>query len=376
VTTLDLTARALETFPDEVSLMPNLLELKLERNRLTRINGSLFNSLHSLQLLDLSSNALVILPQEIKLLGHLRRLNLRANRLLTLPVEIGFLVNLKELDLGKNEIYEVPESIQNCKHLVYLDVRSNRLKTLPLGMGLLTNLKYFYTLDNPFETPFKELVQLLQTDRTKKRMSLPKGSLELPSKLQRKSRRISASKNSLDENDESDQAGSAEDVRDGKSPDAVTGSREVEMPQGDEDPRLSAGLDSPIMSPSLSTVGRFSFFRNTPSPASGAVFAGAPSLGLEAKASPPTLAEEGDALSNPAALRGILNYMRDLRDLDPETKEFVPPSRDWSVEPELTSPTGDSAEMMATKDRLAAEEKKKSRPDCAISLTQRITLDV
>ena len=63
---------------------------------------------------------------------HLIEIHLGYNRLTKLPLEIGYLVELKQLVLHRNCLLELPESITNIKSsLKRLDVANNNLRIFP-----------------------------------------------------------------------------------------------------------------------------------------------------------------------------------------------------------------------------------------------------
>jgi Leucine-rich repeat (LRR) protein len=105
--------------------------------------------LNNLKLLDLSNNQLQYLPKEIGNLIHLETLRLNGNKLQHLPKEIGNLINLQVLYLHCNGLQEIPASIGRLVNLKTLWLSCNEdLKELPETMGNLINLTELHVSGN------------------------------------------------------------------------------------------------------------------------------------------------------------------------------------------------------------------------------------
>jgi Leucine-rich repeat (LRR) protein len=83
---------------------------------------------------------LLSIPAEIGNLINLKKLEIGYNNLKTLPAEIGKLTNLKSLTLWNNNLSSIPAEIGNLKNLEKLDL-PGALESLPAEIGKLTNLK-------------------------------------------------------------------------------------------------------------------------------------------------------------------------------------------------------------------------------------------
>lgn len=121
---LDLSKKKLKTFPQEIFLMINLNELKLEKNKLTEI------------------------PTQITGLRYLQRLNCSKNRIEKFIPEICRLTNLVELDLSENYIGQIPDDIRKLKELRKLVLWSNLLHYFPTTLGQLEKLEELDLLHN------------------------------------------------------------------------------------------------------------------------------------------------------------------------------------------------------------------------------------
>jgi GTPase SAR1 family protein len=120
--------------------------------------------LSKLTVLDLSFNHLTKLPFEVLQLTNLTELHLEYNLLSDLPLEIGNLTNLTKLDLGHNKLRALPPEIGHLSSLCSLDLRGNQLTTLPVELGNLGEDVVLYLSDNPWVTPFDELIEGSQAE--------------------------------------------------------------------------------------------------------------------------------------------------------------------------------------------------------------------
>lgn len=128
---------------DEALENPSVVfHLKLNKKKLETIPESIF-LLENLVTLDLSKNKLTTVPQEIASLKKLRDLKLNKNKFTQFPVAICKLDSLQVLGLNQNSIVEIPPEIGKLKELVYLDMWSNDLDVFPDELEQLEKLKEF-----------------------------------------------------------------------------------------------------------------------------------------------------------------------------------------------------------------------------------------
>jgi Leucine-rich repeat (LRR) protein len=145
---LNLSNQSLETLPESIGILHNLINLNLEDNELETLPESIGN-LSNLRILNLNDNELETLPESIGILRNLKKLYLEDNELETLPEFIGNLSNLTHLYLIRNELKTLPESIGNLSNLTHLYLQENKL-THTEKQKLETNFikKYSYGGDN------------------------------------------------------------------------------------------------------------------------------------------------------------------------------------------------------------------------------------
>ncbi len=119
---LNLSKKKIDTIPDLIYSMTNLIELDLSKNKIEEISPRIGN-LVNLEKLSMANNQLVHLPKEIGQLTNLKYLGLNRNVIEDLPAEIGNLENLEVLELWDNELNDVPDEISKLQNLKVLEIR-------------------------------------------------------------------------------------------------------------------------------------------------------------------------------------------------------------------------------------------------------------
>lgn len=332
------------------------------------------------------------------MLRALRHLDLRMNKLTRLPEELGYLAALEHLDVANNELCELPTSIGRCKRLSLLDLSANRLRQLPSSLGQLnTTLRTLWTADNPWESPLKEILPSAYLVPVAKRNS----RADLPSKLVKKGRRVSASAASVllmdgdepvrsaecavDEEGARDRTRSECALDDEEARDRVR-SRPYGSSHISSDSAFGGEETEDVPSSTLSTSPqRFSklpFFRSQsiPNQSSSSSISTSPIAAFHSDAGPPgdprpaslpaTSTSQSPMANSPpipppraikmnaCGLDFVLAYLRDLHDLDPSTREYPTAACEAIVVPELaslsTSPTASNGEITSGADANAA----------------------
>uniref|UniRef100_A0A672LYQ2 Leucine-rich repeat-containing protein 40-like n=1 Tax=Sinocyclocheilus grahami TaxID=75366 RepID=A0A672LYQ2_SINGR len=140
LTKLLLSSNKLQSFSEDVKLLPSLVVLDIHDNQLSSLPDSI-RDLEQLQKLILSHNKLTQLPSGLWRLTNLRCLHLQQNLIEQIPQDSGQLVNLDDLDLSNNHLMDIPESLANLKNLVTLNLSCNKLKSLPPAISEMKNLR-------------------------------------------------------------------------------------------------------------------------------------------------------------------------------------------------------------------------------------------
>ena len=139
--------------PSDFDLVPNLLRLELNRNKLSRVAPYAFRRLHALQFLDMSLNQVMHLSRERFIgLHSLQHLNLSKNALLTLDVFPSDLGKLVVLDVSHNRIHSLArDSMTHLTSLVRLDLRGNLLtEIMPEVLHPMPSIKALDLAHNSF----------------------------------------------------------------------------------------------------------------------------------------------------------------------------------------------------------------------------------
>ena len=116
---------------------------------------------HSLLALDISANFLGALPPVLADCENLEELNVSSNPLRVLPVFLADLSNLRVLIADSTGISTLPETIVDLDKLHTVSVRRNKLNALPSWLCRLPVLQTLRVDGNPFQGPWKALVEPL-----------------------------------------------------------------------------------------------------------------------------------------------------------------------------------------------------------------------
>ncbi|KAJ7071315.1 hypothetical protein C8F01DRAFT_1317018, partial [Mycena amicta] len=115
----------------------------------------------SLLALDISANFLNALPPTLALCICLEELNIASNPLRVLPVFLADLLHLRVLIADSTGISTLPDTLVDLEKLHTISVRRNKMHALPSWLSLLPALQTVYVDGNPFQGPWKALVEPL-----------------------------------------------------------------------------------------------------------------------------------------------------------------------------------------------------------------------
>lgn len=116
---------------------------------------------NTLLALDISANFLVAVPPALASCTCLEELNVASNPLRVLPVFLSHLTSLRVLIADSTGISTLPETFSELDKLHTLSVRRNKMNALPSWLCLLFSLQTLYVDGNPFQGPWKALVDPL-----------------------------------------------------------------------------------------------------------------------------------------------------------------------------------------------------------------------
>ncbi|KAJ7783474.1 hypothetical protein DFH07DRAFT_995611 [Mycena maculata] len=115
----------------------------------------------SLLALDISANFLNALPPTLALCVCLEELNIASNPLRVLPVFLADLVHLRVIIADSTGISTLPDTLVDLDKLHTISIRRNKMHALPSWLALLPALQTLYVDGNPFQGPWKALVEPL-----------------------------------------------------------------------------------------------------------------------------------------------------------------------------------------------------------------------
>ncbi|KAJ7130078.1 hypothetical protein C8R43DRAFT_670583 [Mycena crocata] len=115
----------------------------------------------SLLALDISANFLNALPPTLALCVCLEELNIASNPLRVLPVFLADLLHLRVIIADSTGISTLPDTLVDLDKLHTISIRRNKMHALPSWLALLPVLQTLYVDGNPFQGPWKALVEPL-----------------------------------------------------------------------------------------------------------------------------------------------------------------------------------------------------------------------
>jgi len=115
----------------------------------------------SLLALDISANFLGALPPVLAVCENLEELNVGSNPLRVLPVFLADLINLRVLIADSTGITTLPDTLVDLDKLHTISIRRNKLHALPSWLCLLPALQTLCVDGNPFQGPWRALVDPL-----------------------------------------------------------------------------------------------------------------------------------------------------------------------------------------------------------------------
>ncbi|KAF9535838.1 hypothetical protein CPB83DRAFT_753504 [Crepidotus variabilis] len=127
----------------------------------TFLTNNLPQIAQSLLALDISANFLGALPPVLAVCENLEELNVASNPLRVLPVFLADLINLRVLIADSTGITTLPDTLVDLDKLHTISIRRNKLHALPSWLCLLPALQTLCVDGNPFQGPWKALVDPL-----------------------------------------------------------------------------------------------------------------------------------------------------------------------------------------------------------------------
>ncbi|KAI0036686.1 hypothetical protein K488DRAFT_67513 [Vararia minispora EC-137] len=111
--------------------------------------------------LDISCNFLGALPPSLESCTNLEKLNVSSNPLRALPIFVSHLTSLRVLISDSTGLSTLPSQLGALEHLHTLGIRRNKMYSLPVWLCLLPSLETLLVDGNPFQGPWKALMDPL-----------------------------------------------------------------------------------------------------------------------------------------------------------------------------------------------------------------------
>jgi Leucine-rich repeat (LRR) protein len=138
--------------------------LDVRYNGWTEVDSTIFSLSDTVLSLDLSFNRLLSLPDDIGCMVQLTRLNCSCNALESIPSSIGNLILLKELKMNGNKLSCIPDDIGKCQAIKTLYLNENKLRQIPDSIRQCRNLVELHLQNNRLVSlPFVSLSSLQKT---------------------------------------------------------------------------------------------------------------------------------------------------------------------------------------------------------------------
>lgn len=128
---LNLSFNKITTVPLEISKLAVLTELRLSFNHIHDLPHDIFDGRFCIERLELNNNFLEHLPRSIKNLTLLKHLNIQNNNFTYVPDILPVFAYLEELNLSHNKILDLSPSIGSCASLKTLQLHNNILTSFP-----------------------------------------------------------------------------------------------------------------------------------------------------------------------------------------------------------------------------------------------------
>ena len=158
---LDLTNCSISAIPTSISKLKSLETLHLARNRISTLPNELC-SLENLSYLRLYNNrTLVSLPENLGNLVNLELLDIAGTKVQQFPASIGKCNNLKHITANACNIQSIPTEIAGCRSLSYVNLGANKIDIIPKEIASCTNLKNLNLSSNNIQVIPLELCSMI-----------------------------------------------------------------------------------------------------------------------------------------------------------------------------------------------------------------------
>lgn len=145
--------------PDNLESLKNLKRLSINATQIKEFPSDL-SALESLETIGLDHNEFKKVPEPILTIPNLKRLGLNNNKLTDLKFIDERLQGLESIYLYSNELKQIDCEIENLKSLKELLIFDNEIDSIPDCIGSLTNLEKLEIWSNPIKYVSPEIQKL------------------------------------------------------------------------------------------------------------------------------------------------------------------------------------------------------------------------
>ncbi|HPF11199.1 MAG TPA: hypothetical protein PLP62_07090 [Flavobacteriaceae bacterium] len=145
--------------PDNLESLKNLKRLSINATQIKEFPSDL-SALESLETIGLDHNELKKVPEPILTIPNLKRLGLNNNKLTDLKFIDERLEGLESIYLYSNELNQIDCEIENLKSLKELLIFGNEIDSIPDCIASLTNLEKLEIWSNPIKYVSPEIQKL------------------------------------------------------------------------------------------------------------------------------------------------------------------------------------------------------------------------
>jgi Leucine-rich repeat (LRR) protein len=145
--------------PDNLKSLKNLKRLSINATQIKEFSSDL-SALESLETIGLDHNEFKKVPESILTIPNLKRLGLNNNKLTDLKFIDERLKGLESIYLYSNELKQIDCEIENLKSLKELLIFDNEIDSIPDCIASLTNLEKLEIWSNPIKYVSPEIQKL------------------------------------------------------------------------------------------------------------------------------------------------------------------------------------------------------------------------
>ncbi|MCY3410018.1 MAG: leucine-rich repeat domain-containing protein [Candidatus Heimdallarchaeota archaeon] len=179
---IDLSNLRIKIWPRSLDMIPNLVEVNLNRNLIDDLPDEI-NRLNNLKILDISHNRLQVLNYELAELTELEQLLLSNNQLVNIPSDFSELEHLKVMDISYNKIKNLHADFSKLQNLTHFRAQGNQLSEIPSFLSflqLVEEIDLSYNNISNINAEFNQLLDLTTLILSNNRIGAIPSFLSLP----------------------------------------------------------------------------------------------------------------------------------------------------------------------------------------------------